>query len=268
VTPIPILLYHSVSADPPAWIRRQCVAPDVFARHLELIRESGLTALSVAEYARMLDDGGSLPQRPVLITFDDGLADFGEHAWPALRRAALPATLFVTTGFVEGLPEGRAVSRPPGPWLDAAALLELHAQGVEIGAHTHSHPHLDTLPVDGARVEMVRSKEILETVLGAAVPSFAYPYGYHDPVVRRLAQACGFASACAVKNALSSRTDDRFALARLTVRADTPLAGVRAWLQGRGAPLAPPRELARTRAWRVYRRARAAVAPRRGVGWT
>jgi peptidoglycan/xylan/chitin deacetylase (PgdA/CDA1 family) len=268
VTPIPILLYHSVSPDPPAWIRRHCVAPDVFARHTELICESGMTALSVAEYAGMLRNGGSLPERPVLITFDDGLADFAEHALPALRRAALPATLFVTTGFVQGLPEGRGATRPPGPWLDAAALLELQAQGVEIGAHTHSHPHLDTLPVDAARLEIARSKEILETVLGAAVPSFAYPYGYHGPVARRLAQACGFASACAVKNALSSRSDDRFALARLTVRADTPLARVGDWLQGRGAPLAPPRELDRTRAWRVYRRARAVVAPRRGVGWT
>ena len=268
MTPIPILLYHSVSEDPPAWIRPYCVTPDVFARHVELIHESGMTALSVAEHAHRLDGGGPLPERPVLITFDDGLADFAEHALPALRRAALPATLFVTTGFVHGLPEGLGVSRPPGPWLDAAALLELHSEGVEIGAHTHSHPHLDTLPVESARVEIARSKEILESLLGAPVPSFAYPYGYHGPAVRRLAQTCGFASACAVKNALSFPTDDRFALARLTIRADTSLARLGAWLQGRGAPLAPRRERTRTRAWRAYRRARAAVLPRLGAGWT
>jgi len=259
VTPVPILLYHSVSDNPPAWIRRYCVAPDVFSRQLELIGDWGATALSVAEYARSLEDGRPLPERSVVITFDDGLADFQEHALPALRRVALAATLFVTTGFLEGLPEGRGVSRPPGPWLDAAALLDLRAQGIEIGAHTHSHPQLDTLPAEAARVEIARSKEILENLLSARVPSFAYPYGYHGPVVHRLAQESGFASACAVKNALSFTADDRFALARLTVRADTTLAGLGAWLDGRGAPLAPRRERARTRAWRVFRRGRAVV---------
>ena len=255
VTPVPILLYHSVSDNPPPWIRRYCVAPAVFSRQLDLIVESGVTALSVAEYARILQDGGSLPGRTVVITFDDGLADFQEHALPALRRAALPVTLFVTTGFLEGLlPEGRGVSRPPGPWLDPAALLDMRAQGVEIGAHSHSHPQLDTLPVESARVEIARSKEILENLLASPVPSFAYPYGYHGPVVHRLAQESGFASACAVKNALSFGADDRFALARLTIRADTTLVQLAAWLDGRGAPLAPRREQARTRAWRIYRR--------------
>jgi peptidoglycan/xylan/chitin deacetylase (PgdA/CDA1 family) len=267
MTPVPILLYHSVSDDPPPWIRRYCVAPDVFSSHLALVLESGMTALSVAEYVRILDDGGALPERPVVITFDDGLADFQEHALPALCRAGLPVTLFVTTGFLESLPQRAGVRRPIGPWLDPAALLEVRAQGAEIGAHTHSHPHLDTLPVESARIEIARSKEILENLLAASVPSFAYPYGYHGPVVRRLAQESGFASACAVKNALSFSADDRFALARLTIRADTTLAQLRAWLDARGAPLAPQRERARTRAWRVYRRGRAAVWGRSAADW-
>jgi peptidoglycan/xylan/chitin deacetylase (PgdA/CDA1 family) len=261
---VPILLYHSVSDDSPRWIRRYGIAPNVFSRQLELILESGMTALSVAEYACILEEGRSLPERPVVITFDDGLADFQEHALPALRRAALPATLFVTTGFLEGLPEGRGVSRPCGPWLHPAALLDLRAQGIEIGAHSHSHPQLDTLPVESARVEIARSKEILEKLLAAPVPSFAYPYGYHGPVVHRLAQEAGFASACGVKNALSFGGDDRFALARLTIRTDTTLAQLRAWLDGRGAPLAWGRERASTRAWRIYRRGRAVVSRRWG----
>ena len=198
----------------------------------------------------------------MVITFDDGLADFHEHALPALRRAGLPATLFVTTGFLEGLPECRGLSRPLGPWLDLAGLLDVRAQGVEIGAHTHSHPQLDALPIERARVETVRSKETLENFLAAPVSSFAYPYGYHGPMVHRLAQESGFTSACAVKNALSFSADDRFALARLTVRADTPLDRLRAWLDGRGAPLAWRHERASTRTWRIYRRTRAVVRRR------
>ena len=262
MTAVPILLYHSVCDDPPSWIRRLSVAPATFARQLELIHEQGATALSVSEYASLLAGGDPLPQRPVVLTFDDGLADFREQALPALRSAALPATLFVTTGFLDGLPEEVVAGRPPGAWLDPAALLDLCAQGIEIGAHTHSHPELDTLPVEAARREIARSKQILERLLAAPVSSFAYPYGYHGPVVRRLAQECGFASACAVKNALSPPGDDRFSLARLTVRSDTTLAQLAAWLDGCGV-LPPPRgERARTRAWRSYRRGRASVRRR------
>jgi peptidoglycan/xylan/chitin deacetylase (PgdA/CDA1 family) len=262
VTTVPILLYHSVCDDPPPWIRRLAVAPAAFARQLELIHERHVTALSVSEYASLLADGEPLPPRPLVLTFDDGLADFREQALPALRSAALPATLFVTTGFLDGLPEGIAEGRPPGGWLDPPALLDLRAQGIEIGAHSHSHPQLDTLPIEEARREIARSKEILERLLAAPVSSFAYPYGYHGPVVRRLARECGFASACAVKNALSSAGDDRFSLARLTVRSDTTLAQLAAWLDGCGAPPAPRGERARTRAWRSYRRGRAAVRRR------
>ena len=268
MTPVPILLYHSVSDDPSSWIRELTVAPDVFSRQLGLIVESGLTGLSVSEYASTLEHGGSPPGRPIVITFDDGLADFREQALPALHRTGLPVTLYITTGFLEGLPEGRGVRRPPGPWLDPAALLDLRAQGVEIGAHSHSHPHLDTLPVEAARAEISRSKEILEKLLEAQVLSFAFPYGYHGPVVRRLAQECGFASACAVKNALSFDRDDRFSLARLTVRADTTLAELSAWLDGRGAPLASQREQTRTRAWRAYRRGKAVIRRRAGSNRT
>jgi peptidoglycan/xylan/chitin deacetylase (PgdA/CDA1 family) len=263
VTPVPILLYHSISDDPPQWIRPLSITPKEFSHHLELIRASVRTPVSVGDYASILAGHGSLPDRPVVITFDDGFADFREEALPALRRAGLQATLFVTTGFLEGVSEGDAMKRPPGRWLDAAALLDLHAEGVEIGAHSHSHPHLDTLPAEMARDEIARSKQMLEELLDAPVSSFAYPHGYHGPVVRRLAQECGFASACAVKNALSWDDDDRFALARLMVRADTTLDRLEAWLDGRGAPLARARERARTRAWRTYRRGRALVTGRR-----
>jgi peptidoglycan/xylan/chitin deacetylase (PgdA/CDA1 family) len=260
---VPILLYHSVSDDPPSWIRPLSVTPKAFSQQLELVLGKGATVLSVGEYASILEGRRSLPKRPVVITFDDGFADFREEALPPLRRAGVPVTLFVTTGFLEGLSDGEGAKRPPGPWINARELGALRGEGVEIGAHSHSHPHLDTLPTEEARAEVARSKEILEELLASPVPSFAYPHGYHGPVVRRLVQECGFASACAVRNALSSDADDRFSLARLTVRSTTTAAELEAWLDGRGAPIATSRERALTRAWRVYRRGRALVTGRR-----
>lgn len=267
LTPVPILLYHSVSDDAPAWIAPFAVTVGAFRRHLELIRTAGLTAVSVEAYANALRGEESLPERPVVITFDDGLADFRDQALPALAAAGLTATLFVTTGFLESSPDSQGVSRPPGPWLDAAALLELPNQDVEVGAHSHTHPHLDTLRPQAAREEVERPKLILERLLGRPVSSFAYPHGFHSRTLRNLVRDCGYRSACGVRNALSSADDDPFAIARLTVRADTSLAELAAWLEGRGAPVATRRERVRTRAWRAYRRGRSIVRRKPGSDW-
>jgi peptidoglycan/xylan/chitin deacetylase (PgdA/CDA1 family) len=259
IGPVPILLYHSVSNDPDAWIRRFAVAPGAFSWHLDLIAAHGATTLTVSAFvdARTLG-GAALPERPVLITFDDGFADFGGTALRALREREMVATLYPATDFV-----GR---RSPGgaPMLGWDDLCELGTSGdVEVGGHTVTHPQLDAIPAARARVEIAQCKATLEDRLGTPVRSFAYPHGYSSAAVRAIVREEGYDSACAVKNAFSSVDDDRFALARLTVRADTPIAVIDAWLAGREARLAPRRELARTRAGRIARRVR--VQARRRV---
>jgi peptidoglycan/xylan/chitin deacetylase (PgdA/CDA1 family) len=259
MTVIPILLYHSVSADPASGIEPFAVTPETFARHLDLLVERRATPLTVSAFADLLtNDPEGLPDRPVLITFDDGFADFHEHALPALLDRDIGATLYVTTGFI-----GRRVgdSEPSGErMLDWSQLAEVREAGVEIGGHTHSHPQLDTIPASQAGAELIRCKEILEERLGVEVPSFAYPHGYFSPTVRRLVVETGYRSACAVKNAFSSTADDRFSLARLTVEAVTQPAQIAAWLAGEGAPHVREKERARTRAWRLYRRTRVTLS--------
>jgi peptidoglycan/xylan/chitin deacetylase (PgdA/CDA1 family) len=256
-TVVPILVYHSVSDDPPGWIRPFSVAPGVFLRHLKLIAEAGATTLSVSGFADAIAAGATLPRRTVLITFDDGLADFRDAALPALRDHGLAATLYVTTGFLEDARGAARGARPEGRWLDSSTLPELRGQGIEIGGHSHTHPQLDTLRPAAARTEIESCKALLEDVLQERVRSFAYPHGYVSRGVRRLVVESGYESACAVKNTLSSSDDDPLALARLMVRRTTSLTQLAGWLDGRGAPVAPRREPARTRAWRAYRRGRA-----------
>jgi peptidoglycan/xylan/chitin deacetylase (PgdA/CDA1 family) len=131
---------------------------------------------------------------------------------------------------------------------------ELETAGVEIGAHSETHSHLDVMPLSAAEREIRCSKARLEDVLGHRVRSFAYPHGYHNEAVAALVRQAGFESACAVINAFSSSDDDRFALARLTVRAHTPLHRVTSWLAGQGMPVSTPHRRLSTRMWRLYRR--------------
>ncbi len=251
---VPILLYHSVNEAPPAWIAPFTVKPAVFAHHLDLITALGCHALTVSEMVELVGSGRPWPGRPVVITIDDGFADTAVAAAPALLARALRATLYVTTAALVGGPTSPPHRLPAAAMLSWGQLPGLERDGIEIGAHTLTHPALDVLPQGLALKEIATSKVILEEALGHRVGSFAYPHGHYDRRVADLVRCVGFESACAVKNALSSGTDDLFALSRLTVMASTPVARLEHWLLGRGAPLGTPRVKLRTRAGRRYRR--------------
>lgn len=265
--PVPILLYHSVSDHPSPTIADFTISPSTFSRHLETIAENAASVLTVSEYVAARE-GHVLPDRPVIITFDDGYADFYDHALPALEAAGLRSTLYVTTGFLEGRPGLRVEHRPRDRLLSWSQLHELIDRGVEIGAHSHSHFQLDTLNRPAAWYEITRCKTLLEDELQAPVSTFAYPHGHASPMLRRLVREAGYTSACGVRNAFSSEVDDVFLLARLTVLTDTREPDLSAWVDGVGAPIAPRRELARTRLYRTFRRARSLITGRPGSAFS
>jgi peptidoglycan/xylan/chitin deacetylase (PgdA/CDA1 family) len=209
---VPILTYHSVAASVPRRLRPYCVHPRRFEDHARHIRDAGYCTLTVSDLVRMRA-AGAVPTNSVVLTFDDGFADFHEAALPILMRHGLTATLYMVAGHIGGtsgwLEDEESRSLPMLTW---SQLREIAKTGIEIGAHTMSHPPLDTVRPSRARIEIVQSKRPLEDGLGSAVESFAYPYGYLSNAVRDLVVAAGYASACAVRYATSSPRDDPFAL--------------------------------------------------------
>ena len=258
VPAIPILLYHSISNTASPSYRSWAVRPERFAEQLEYLHKNSYVALTVSQLVRLIRQPNSFPRRPVVITFDDGLADFYTGALPTLQRYELPATLYITTDYVgqtsRWLDNAGEGERPMLSWHQ---IQELELSGVECGAHTRRHPELDTLSLDRARDEIAGSKRALENQLGRPITSFAYPHGYHTAAVKNIVRQVGFTSACAVKHALSSPQDDLFALSRVVVDADTDMALFEGLLEGRGLEVAPQREKWQTKGWRLYRRSKA-----------
>lgn len=256
--PVPILMYHSISEHSSEHFRTWTVPPQLFDEHLQVLRDHHYTPLTVTQFVTAIDqDRLRLEQRPVVITFDDGFEDFYTHACPILGRYDCPATIYIVSGAVGGTSrwlarEGEGHRRMMS-WPQVAAI---HAQGIECGAHTHTHPQLDLLPLAEARDEITRSKAELEQHLGQPVTSFAYPHGYHGRAVRDLVVQAGFESACGVKHAMSATDDDRFALARIIVTRDTTAVDLQALLRGEGLRIAPQGERPQTALWRVVRRSR------------
>lgn len=270
---VPVLLYHAVTDTPGSHIAPFAVSTTEFRRQLDVLVDNGYRCITFSRLVDELcalespaagatDDVNTDLQRTAVITFDDGYADFAKNALPALRERGLDSTIYVTTGWLEGRD-----AREPGPsdrMLDWAQLPELTAQGVEIGAHSHRHPHLDTLRSSALRDELVRPKELLEDALGHRIRSVAYPHGYHGPRVRRASRAAGYDSAAAVRNRLRPEGEDPFRFSRLTVLSSTPPDELAAWLRPSNPGALPLRESLRTTAGRAYRRGRALMRGRPG----
>lgn len=138
--------------------------------------------------------------------------------------------------------------------LSLKELREVRAAGVEIGAHTMSHPQLDILSPAKALEEISASKAALEDGLGERILSFAYPHGYASATTRTLVREAGFSSACRVRHALSSLDEDCFALSRIIMTRDMDDEQILAFLGGSGLPIAPPTDRLATDGWRFVRR--------------
>lgn len=251
---VPILLYHSVDDSCAEAYRPWMISTDMFEQQMRLISERGFTPMTVSALAASFAAGGSLPARPVIITFDDGLRDFLTGALPVLKRYEFCATLYVVAGLVGRTsrwlyPLGEG-SRPMLTWDE---LRHATALGIECGAHTLTHRQLDVLGSKAAFTEIVESKRILERRLGVPVQTFAYPHGYASKTTRALVRKAGFTCACRVRHALSARCEDPFALSRVMITNDTTLEDFEGFLKGTGLPVAPSEDRLLANGWRAAR---------------
>lgn len=198
---IVILIYHRVG-------RRSQTETDLpialFTKQMEDLAASGRivtldTALSVL-------DGPPRALDPVVITFDDGTADFAECAIPVLERFKLPATLYLATHFTEHAqryPDG-------GVPLSWAAVREVVSTGlVTVGSHTHTHPRMDRLDYGAAAEELDRSVALIEGQLGFHPEHFAYPYSVipRPDAERAVRERCRSAAVAGSRPNRYGRTD-------------------------------------------------------------
>jgi peptidoglycan/xylan/chitin deacetylase (PgdA/CDA1 family) len=255
-TSVPIVLYHSVTDRDDGPMRRYTLTPAAFGAHMRWVAEQGFSTLTVSEYAAARRGERALPDRPLLVTFDDGYADFLDGAAPVLADHGIRATLYVTTAPVGERRRGTIAGRPMLTWEELRQVGDL---GVEVGGHGHDHASLDLLPPREAVRQVTTCKRLIEERLGAEARSFAYPHGHYSPRVREAVRAAGYSSACAVKNARSHADDDLWALGRVMFEREDGVERLRAACEGDLYPLSWPGERPRTRAWRVVRRVRRRV---------
>jgi peptidoglycan/xylan/chitin deacetylase (PgdA/CDA1 family) len=247
---VPVLMYHSIGTRATRKFRRFVVHPDEFAAQMAYLAAAGYHPVTAAD----LGARRPLPPRPVVLTFDDAYTDFYGAALPVLREHGFRATLYVPTGYVGATArfnlsmgeEDRAVLSWP-------ALRDIAAEGIEVAAHSHTHPQLDRVPAAVIGDEVRRPRGLLEDELGLAVDGFAYPFGYWNRAVRAAVAAAGYRYACAVDELMTASGDDPLTLPRLTVNAGIGVAGLTRLLAARPTRAGRRAAAAKRLAWRAVR---------------
>jgi peptidoglycan/xylan/chitin deacetylase (PgdA/CDA1 family) len=207
-----ILTYHSISeGGPPLQI-----SPSLFAEQMAWLH-ANVRVAPLGEVVSALTERKPLPERTVVLTFDDGYSDFYFSAAPVLRRLKFPATIFVPTGLCGGADRPRPSAWvSPQPLLDWNQVAALAKEGFSFGAHSVSHPALPALSAEEAKHEIAGSKTELEEHTGQEVEFFAYPYGRWTPAVRTVVQQ-EYRGACSTGAGVVELDADPFALPRVDV---------------------------------------------------
>jgi peptidoglycan/xylan/chitin deacetylase (PgdA/CDA1 family) len=255
--PVPILMYHEI-APPSETSSRLAVTPEAFAAQLAFLHDEGYETVTAVDLSKILAGKEKRPDRAVVLTFDDGYADFHSRVMPLLDRYGFTATLFMTTGWVRDAGPPPA-GRRPGLMLSWSQINEAVRAGIEVAAHSHSHPQLDRLPLKRLSDELSISKAQLEDKLGCPVTGLAYPFGYSNARVREVARELGHGYGCSVGNVIMSGEADLLALPRLTVRRSTGMPAFQQLVCGSNLRWLYLKDRALTKGWAAARRSMAAL---------
>ena len=187
---VAVLLYHHVGPVRQAACRGLTVIPQSFARQIATISAMGYTAILPDDWAAYVRGEGDVPERCVMITFDDAYADLVEHALPVLEKHSYPAIVFVATSLV-----GKTINCNPDqseatlPIMSDAQIKQWSSRGVTFGAHSRTHADLTALSATQAEGEITGSKEDLAAITGQDVTAFAYPYGKYNSALEPIVGA-------------------------------------------------------------------------------
>ncbi|MBU4349873.1 polysaccharide deacetylase family protein, partial [bacterium] len=185
-TVIPILTYHNFTKDESKSYDMNIVE---FEKQIDYLATHNYSVISLSELLKGLRTG-QLPQKPIVITIDDGFKSTYTLAYPILKKYNFPATLFIYTNFIEK-------NNGSLTWEE---IREMTKNNIEIGSHTLSHCNLlkykknenyETY-LTRIRKEIFLSKEILESKIQVKVKFFAYPYGAYSSTIKDLAIQAGY----------------------------------------------------------------------------
>lgn len=222
---VPILVYHTVAPHHPGQTPAQIqldVDTTVFREQMSYLADHKYNVISLEQLVDALQGHASLPERAVVITFDDGWVSQYRHAFPVLRQFGFTATFFVYT---------KPIGKDDSLFMNWQQVRELQDAGMTIGSHSRTHPQLTTVDAEKLRDEVENSRKDFQQYLGTEPDLFAYPYGAWNAEAAAAVQAAGYRAARAYPFGPWNSPASLFALRSILVTDD-----MQAFERALGAP--------------------------------
>ena len=181
------LLYHDIRTGQAVLDREDVeqipyiIERTTFEKHVSLLRENGFESITSSDLIRFSEKSHAIPDKAVLITFDDGHVSNFTEAFPVLKRYGFKGIFFVTTGWID---------KPQ--MLSREQIKVMYDSGIEIGSHTESHPIPTLLKEEELRTELQLSKKKLEDIINAPINSLSSPTGFYDQRMKKIAHESGY----------------------------------------------------------------------------
>ncbi|MFA6160668.1 MAG: polysaccharide deacetylase family protein [Patescibacteria group bacterium] len=165
--------------------------------------------------------GAELNEGMVTLSFDDGYKSVYDNARPILNAAGIDVTLYIVSTYLDG---------SDSFYMTAAQMLELNADGNEIGSHTRTHPFLSQVTAAKLKREVTDSRTELLAMGATPVTTFAYPYGDYTQAVVQAVKDAGYLGARSVESGYNDKASDKFLLMDQHVTSDVTVNQIKAWI--------------------------------------
>jgi peptidoglycan/xylan/chitin deacetylase (PgdA/CDA1 family) len=204
---IPVLMFHSITDVKGNELQ---ISKERFREEMQYLKDKGYTSLTLTELYNFFENNKPVPQKSVVITFDDGYVDNYTNAYPILKEFGFKATIFDITGTVDKYPA----------YLTSAQLKELDSNGIDIEPHTVNHPELIKLSYGMQYKELKDSKDFLEKLLGKTVKFVAYPDGEWNQDTIKAVKDIGYTMAFTTAGTWANKQNGIYTLYRVYISAN------------------------------------------------
>ncbi|MDU2063577.1 MAG: polysaccharide deacetylase family protein [Sporomusaceae bacterium] len=204
---VPIIAYHEVAEHDPSDLEEDYrISPSEFTEQLAYLKAAGYHTVSLHEVAEAQAGRGTLPDKPIVLSFDDGYANNYTAALPLMEQQGFRGTVFVIVNSI-GQEE----------YLTWDQIKDMQQRGIEIGSHTLNHVALAETPLPQKQQEIAGSKAALEAKLGRPVEFLAYPFGSYDQESFALLKEAGYRGACSGVSGYWLAGDEPYRLKRVNM---------------------------------------------------
>ena len=224
---VPILMYHRIAVlagDEPAVTIDLTVDPGEFTLQMQWLQDNGYTSITQMQLYRALEEGKPLPDKPVMITFDDGYRGIATIAAPIMTRVEMVGTAYVITDRIANL------KKTAPTWMTWSQLRTLEQRGWDIGSHTVAHTEIPSMTPEAGLKTLRASRFALEKHLAHPVQWFCYPAGSVDPASVELVKQAGYVLATTTKSGDVHSAADPLQLSRIRISNSTGVRGLAAAL--------------------------------------